>query len=162
MQIYKRMDIGTAKIFPDDYPGIAHYMLDIVEPNENFSVAEYKLKAEEIIEKLHNEGKRAIVAGGTGLYINSLIYPLSFGDKDGDSALREKLNIELSMNGAGYLHDKLRKIDPESADRIHPNNTRRVILALEIAESGSNMSAKKDNLEPIRDFIMVGLQMPRE
>jgi tRNA dimethylallyltransferase len=162
MQIYRRMDIGTAKIRPEDYPGIAHYMLDIVEPQENFSVAEYKLQAEEIIDKLQVEGKSAIVAGGTGLYINSLIYPLSFGDKDGDSKLRDKLNAELSLKGALFLHDKLRGIDPESADRIHPNNTRRVIRALEIAESGSNMSARKDNLEPIRDFMMVGLQMPRE
>jgi tRNA dimethylallyltransferase len=155
------MDIGTAKIGKDEFRGVKHYMLDIIEPDREFSVAEYKEQAEEAIDEIIKSGKIPVITGGTGLYIDSLIYPFSYGGAEKNEELRAELNLELAEHGAEYIHNKLKEIDPETAGRLHPNNTRRVIRAIEIASSGITMSEKKDIRKPIRDYIMAGLNLER-
>lgn len=163
MQIYKEMNIGTAKTLPSEFAGIPYYLTDIVSPSESFSVAEYKLLADKAIDEIISLKKYPIAVGGTGLYINSLIYPMSFGKSEKNEELRNKLNLELSEYGAEFIHNKLRALDPVSAERLHKNDTRRVIRAIEIAQDGKNtMTENKDEMSPIRDYIMIGLDIPRE
>lgn len=162
MQIYREMDVGTAKIMPDDYQGIDHYMLDIIDPNQEFSVAEYRILAEEAIDDACSKGRQPIITGGTGLYIDSLLYPMSYGKSERNDMLRAELNRELDLMGAEYIHGKLRQINPEAADRLHPNNTRRVIRAIEIALSNKTQADIKDSREPIRDYLMIGLNIDRK
>lgn len=131
MQIYKYMNIGTAKVSEAEMQGIKHHMIDIVEPSCEFSVSEYAQQAKPIIDNLCGVGKIPVIAGGTGLYVQSLLYPLTFStDKNED--IRNQLLNELELYGAEYLHSQLEKVDPEDAKKIHPNNTKRLIRALEI------------------------------
>jgi tRNA dimethylallyltransferase len=132
MQIYRGLDIGTAKESIDRRKEIAHSMIDIVDFTQSFSVAEYAEQAKTAIMRAISRGKLPIVVGGTGLYFESLIYPMSFASAPKDDRLRDKLNEELKCYGAEYLHDKLKALDCESAEKLHPNDTKRVIRALEI------------------------------
>ena len=132
MQIYKKMNIGTAKASIDEMDGITHHMMDFVEPDDNYSVSEYVSSTREIITDIISRGKTPIIVGGTGLYIESLIYPYTLGGIQSDSKIREELDLELASRGARALHDDLTKIDPVDAAKIHPNNTRRLLRALEI------------------------------
>ncbi|MCT4585440.1 MAG: tRNA (adenosine(37)-N6)-dimethylallyltransferase MiaA [Peptostreptococcaceae bacterium] len=136
MQIYKHMDIGTAKVTKEEMDGIKHYMIDEVMPDEEFSVSKFQKKTMEYIRKIHNEGKIPILTGGTGLYLNSIIYDMDFSKTKGDNTLRLKLQNEYEEHGKDYLYDKLLKLDKESAQNIHKNNVKRVIRALEIALNG--------------------------
>ena len=163
MQIYKGLDIGTAKEQRAVRDKIPHKLIDVVDAGEEFSVAEYAEMAKLEIEKAQNDGKLPIVVGGTGLYFDALIYPMSFANTIKNPKLREELSDELSAKGAEYLHAKLESLDPKTAERLHPNDTKRVIRALEIIlTTGKTLEENKDsnNLQT-SNVIMIGLNTDR-
>ena len=140
MQIYKNMDIGTAKPNPEERQGIEHHMIDIINPDEDFSVAEFQKLAKNIIDDLVSNEKLPIIVGGTGLYVNSLIYDMDFTKSVSNWQLRKELQDEAESMGNEYVHNKLKAINPDLASRIHPNNIRRVIRAIEVYyETGGTM-----------------------
>ena len=131
-QIFKNMDIGTAKITKDEMDWVKHHMIDIIEPNIEYSVWEFKQEAEKIINKLFSENKIPVLAWWTGLYIDSLIYDFNIPKVPADWKLREKLELEAKNFGNEFLYKKLQKLDPDYAKTLHPNNVQYVIRALEI------------------------------
>jgi len=131
MQVYKYMDIGSAKIRPEEMDGIPHYLIDQLEPDEEFHVVRFQQLAKAAIEEIYAKGKIPIVVGGTGFYIQALLYDIDFTENDEDTKYREELEMLVEEKGAKYLHDMLRAVDPASADSIHANNLKRVIRALE-------------------------------
>jgi tRNA dimethylallyltransferase len=135
MQIYKGMDIGTAKVKPDEMDGIPHHLLDIKEPCEPFSVVEFQRLCRALIADISARGRLPIIVGGTGLYIQAAIYDYQFSDAPSDEAYRRALRQLAAEQGAEALHRQLEVVDPESAARIHPHNVRRVIRALEVYHS---------------------------
>ena len=132
MQIYKYMNIGTAKPTAEEMDGVAHHMLDIISPDEPFSVAQYAQLAHSVIRSIHTAGKLPIMAGGTGLYIDNVVQNLQLAQAQTDFALRDRLTALSKEKGNLYLHETLRAVDPEAADTIHPGNVRRVVRALEV------------------------------
>ena len=133
MQIYRRMDIGTAKPTVEEMDGIPHHMLDVAEPTENFSVARYQEMAEECIADIHSRGKRALLVGGTGLYLRALRTPMAMGDVSADEGIRAELEaLAATENGKQQLHDMLAEVDPETAARLHLNDVRRAVRAMEV------------------------------
>lgn len=132
MQIYKYMDIGSAKISQSETRGIKHHMIDIIEPSREFSVAEYKIMAEECINNIINRGKLPILVGGTGLYINSIICNYNFSNVDRDEDYRKYLQQLAYEKGKDYVHSLLKDVDEESYNRLFPNDLKRVIRALEV------------------------------
>ena len=132
MQIYKGMDIGTAKPTAEEMQGIVHHLIDIINPNEEFSCADYANLAKQKIDEVYDRKKLPIFCGGTGLYIDNVISNTSFSEAGKDETFRLSLSMEAELFGAVYLHQKLAEIDPEAAEAIHPNNIPRVIRALEI------------------------------
>lgn len=142
MQIYRRMDIGTAKPTAAERGLVPHHMLDIVDPNAGFSVAEYVTQAHETIRQIIDRGHIPMLVGGTGLYLRGLSLPMDYGGLPSDPAVRAALQAQLDENGAESLHARLASVDPVTAARLHPNDTRRVIRALEIHQlTGQPMSA---------------------
>lgn len=135
MQIYKYMDIGTAKVSKDDMKGINHHLIDFLDPATEFSVYDYKEMASQVISELNDENKLPIIAGGTGLYINSLVYDLNFSPIAPNKVLREKYDRIFVEEGSVGLYERLIKIDSESAGNIDPNNHQRLMRALEVTES---------------------------
>ncbi len=132
MQVYKYMDIGTAKVTEEEMGGVCHYLIDVLEPDCDFNVALFKEMGKEALEKIYAKGKIPIVAGGTGFYIQALLYDIDFTKEcTKDDSYRKKLGEIAGEKGADYLHDMLRAVDPKSADLIHANNVKRVIRALE-------------------------------
>jgi len=166
MQIYRKMDIGTAKPTMEERRGIPHHMIDIVDPDEEFSVAQFKSAADSCIREIIGRGKVPIVAGGTGLYINSLVYNISFSDTTSDWDYREELSELALKQGPQVLHKMLEEIDPESARTIHPNNVKRVIRALEVYKTtGKPISAHKEvsrEIPPPYDYKIFGLELSRD
>jgi len=160
------MDIGTAKPTPQEMKGIPHHLIDIVDPGEEFSVAQFQQLANAAIKEIVKRGKLPIVAGGTGLYVNSLIYSMDFTEADEDQVFRENMKALALERGKEYLHQRLYEIDPETALRLHPNDTRRIIRALEIYHlTGKPMSHYRQNLEETRKpyhTIIIGLTMNRD
>ena len=141
MQIYKHMDIGSAKIMPEEMQGIKHYLIDEFEPDEEFHVVRFVERAKQCLEEIYADGKIPIIAGGTGFYIQALLYDIDFTEQEGDPAYRASLEQLAVKKGADYLHGMLRTVDPASADAIHANNIKRVIRALEFYHlSGSRIS----------------------
>lgn len=132
MQIYKYMDIGSAKVTKDEMQDVPHYLIDIVEPHENFNVSEYKKMAEENIDAISGKGKLPMLVGGTGLYINSLIYNYDFTEAGNDEEYRTYLQHLAQTKGKEYVHNLLRDVDIESYNRLYPNDLKRVIRALEV------------------------------
>ena len=132
MQIYKHMDIGSAKISTDDMQQIPHHLIDIIEPSEKFSVSDFKNLAENYISEITSRKKLPILAGGTGLYINSLIYNYDFTDAAKDESYRDELQNLAETNGKEYVHSLLKNIDALSYNRLYPNDLKRVIRALEV------------------------------
>lgn len=163
MQIYKRMNIGTAKISIEEMDGVVHHLIDIVEPNEEFSVGEYSFRANELIGDIASRGKVPIVVGGTGLYIDSILYPMSFGGCK-NIAIRKSLEEDCEKYGKEYMHALLREIDPLDAEKIHPNNVKRVLRALEIykttGERKSDMQISQRKLQ--YDCCMTVLDIARD
>lgn len=135
VQVYKYMDIGSAKVMPEDMQGIKHYLIDILDPKEKFNIYEFKKAAAKAIDEIYSKGKIPIIAGGTGFYIQSILYDIDFSDEaDCDNTIREKYENLAREKGNEYVHNLLRQIDSESADLIHANNLKRVIRALEYYE----------------------------
>jgi len=165
MQIYKYMDIGTAKPNKSILKAIKHHMIDIVEPSENFDVIQYSKLATKIILDVFKRGKIPILMGGSGLYISSIINPLFAGPAK-NSEYREILEEEAKLHGKKYLYDKLSKIDPVSASKIKPNDLRRIIRALEVFKStGKTISylQKKDfNENPKFKYNIMGFKRDRK
>lgn len=131
MQIYKYMNIGTAKPTNEEREMAVHHLVDFLEPDEDFSVADYTELAHKVIADIDSRGKIAVISGGTGLYINSVINDITFGEMDSDNELREKLQKIAEEKGGEYLLEMLADFDAESAHRLHPNNIRRIIRAIE-------------------------------
>ena len=162
MQIYKYMDIGSAKITIDEMQGVKHYLVDEVTPDYVFSVSEFQKRADDYIQKINKDNKKVLVTGGTGLYLNSLIYNMDFAKSDANNELREKLRIELEENGIDYMHNKLKELDPEAAQRIHKNNTKRVIRALEVCLSGEKMNYFSKDLKFNEKYNPIIIVLNRE
>lgn len=146
MQVYRYMDIGSAKIMPEEMQGVPHYLIDFLMPDAEFNVVKFQEYAKEALEKIYANGQIPIVAGGTGFYIQALLYDIDFTAEEEDSAYRKKLEEAASIYGNAYLHERLRQVDAASADAIHPNNVKRVIRALEFFEkSGKKISEHNEN-----------------
>ena len=141
MQVYRHMDIGSAKVMPEEMDGVRHYLIDEFEPDEEFHVVKFVERAKEHLEEIYAEGKIPIIAGGTGFYIQALLYDIDFTEQECDEAYRAELEQLAAEKGADYLHNMLREVDPASADAIHANNIKRVIRALEFYHlSGKRIS----------------------
>jgi tRNA dimethylallyltransferase len=128
------MDIGTAKITPEEMAGVPHYLINELEPEEEFNVVRFQQMAKEAMECIYQKGKLPILVGGTGFYIQAVLYDIDFTENDTDSPYRKELEQLVEEKGVLYLHDMLKRIDPASAEAIHPNNSKRVIRALEYAK----------------------------
>lgn len=145
MQVYKYMNIGTAKPTLEEMSGICHHMIDIIAPDENFSVYDYTERARKIIKDCFSRNKNVIVAGGTGLYIDHLIYNIQLSKESGDKTIRENLEKRADAEGIEKLYEELKSIDPASCEKIHINNIKRVIRALEVYYStGKTMSEQNE------------------
>lgn len=131
MQVYKHMDIGSAKIKPEEMEGVIHHLVDVLEPHEEFHVVRFQEMAKQAMEEIYKRGHIPIVVGGTGFYIQALLYDIDFTEDNGDDAYRKELEAFAKEKGAEPLHEMLEKVDPESAKEIHANNVKRVIRALE-------------------------------
>ena len=132
MQVYKGMDIGSAKISTDEMQGIKHYLIDILDPKEDFNIALFKEYAKNAIESINAADKIPIVVGGTGFYIQALLYDIDFNESASeDSTIRDELTLLVKEKGNEYVHDMLKIVDIKSANDIHPNNIKRVIRAIE-------------------------------
>ena len=141
MQVYRHMDIGSAKILPEEMKGVKHYLIDVLNPEEEFNVAVFQKMAKDAMVEIYKRGRIPIVVGGTGFYIQALLYDIDFKKQDVDTAYRKKLETYAKEHGAQALHDRLREADPKSADAIHANNVKRVIRALEYYhETGTKIS----------------------
>lgn len=164
MQIYKYMDIGSAKVTKEEMDGVIHYMIDEVTPDVPFSVSEFQMRSEKYIEEINKKGKNVLITGGTGLYLNSLIYNMDFAKSNANNEIREKLEQELAENGIDYMHEKLRGLDEEAANRIHKNNTKRVIRAIEVCMSGQKMNDFSKDLRYNEKYkpIIIVLNRDRE
>lgn len=165
MQIYRGMDIGTAKITPEEMDGVPHHLIDIKEPTEGFSVAEYQTLVREKITEIQSRGKMPILVGGTGLYVQSVLYDFQFTKQEINDEARDAYYKELEQLGPEAMHAKLADIDPAAAAEIHPNNTRRVIRALEMAElAGVSRAEEQFNRGDIAlyNHLIIGMDMERE
>lgn len=163
-QIYRQMDIGTAKPTPEEQRTARHHLIDCVDISQPFSVADYQSLADTAIADIQNRDKRVLLVGGAGLYFRAVVDGL-FEGPGADPALRKRLEEEATQFGVDVLHKRLQTCDPESADRIHPNNLVRVIRALEVHElTGTPMSKLQQQWQPEKQrypFIAFGLTMPR-
>lgn len=165
MQVYKGLDIGTAKITPEEMQNIPHHLFDIKEPTESFSVAEYQSCVRAKIDEIQAKGKLPIIVGGTGLYIQSVLYDYQFTEDQVNEEIRKAYYDELERVGPEKMHEKLQGLDPDSAKIIHPNNTRRVIRAIEIAEHSSTQKSAESHNQgtiPMYRHLIVGLDINRE
>lgn len=165
MQIYKYMDIGTAKVKPEEMEGISHYLIDVVYPDEEFTVADFKYHAEKYIKKINAADKVPIVVGGSGLYLNSIVYELGFTKIKKNEEFRKKCEELAHKYGVEYLYNKLKQIDPITSSKISPNDTKRIIRALEVYnETGKPMSYFNKNFREKTDkynLLMIGLNTDR-
>ena len=131
LQVYRGMDIGTAKVTREEMDGVNHYLIDVIEPEDEFSVAVFKEMAESAIKEIYQKGKVPIITGGTGFYIQAVLFGIDFdSDDDNNQEYRRKLQQLVNDKGKEYVHFLLKEKDPESAMSIHPNNTQRVIRSL--------------------------------
>ncbi|SER58965.1 tRNA (adenosine(37)-N6)-dimethylallyltransferase MiaA [Salipaludibacillus aurantiacus] len=164
MQVYRGMDIGTAKITEKEMRGIPHHLVNIKKPDETFSVADFQNEAKNCIASIHKKRKVPFLVGGTGLYVNAVIYDYQFTDASEDPAFRSELEAFAEENGNEALHNRLKEVDPVSYRELHPNNRRRVIRALEVyrltgkplRERGTEQAASP------YDTVVIGLTMDRE
>lgn len=161
MLVYKGMDIGTAKPTAEELALVPHHLVDILPPDASFSVVDFKQQAERLITEITARGHLPIIAGGTGLYIKALLEGYAFNEAEEDSELRQALEREAKEQGAQALHDRLRKLAPQEAERIHPNNVRRVIRALESALQGESVN-QYGAAEMPYNALVIGLNMDRQ
>ena len=141
MQVYKYMNIGSAKIRPEEMQGVRHYLVDVLDPREEFHVARYQQMAKEAMDEIYRNGQLPIVVGGTGFYIQALLKDIDFDESSGELPCRKELEETARREGGAVLYERLKQVDPESAEAIHPNNVKRVIRALEFyQETGQPIS----------------------
>ncbi|PPA71977.1 tRNA (adenosine(37)-N6)-dimethylallyltransferase MiaA [Jeotgalibacillus proteolyticus] len=165
MQIYRTLDIGTAKISPSEMNGIPHHLLDIKNPDESFSVAEFQQLVREKINEINTRGKLPVLVGGTGLYVQAVLFDYQFAGEGKNEEIRTSLEEEAEKKGIMSLYDRLSAIDPKTAETIHPNNQRRVIRALEVYYSTGKTPAEwqaAQKKESVYDHHVIGLTMERE
>lgn len=165
MQIYKHMDIGTAKPAADEMKGVKHHMIDIIEPNESFSVARFSEMARECIDDILLRGKTPVLCGGTGLYFDSTINNINFIQMDTDEEYRKDLESAAKEFGNAYVYEILKSVDEKAAESIHPNNLKRVIRALEIYKTTGKKKSELDKeqlSEPLYEPEITGLMRDRE
>ena len=165
MQIYRHMNIGSAKPSTEEQAGIPHHMIDVADPAMSFTAADYKSAAEQCLEDILSRGRLPILVGGTGLYFDALLFDRDFSGASGDSALRKRLEAIAAEEGNDALHAMLRAQDPEAADRIHLNNVRRVVRALELLETTGAATPAFDSApvpNPRFNFILLGLTDHRQ
>lgn len=161
--IYKGLNIGTAKPTKEEMRGVKHHLIDVTEPDCSFSVSDYMQLVEPIIDNLLSSSKIPVVCGGTGFYINSLLFNFSYGNTAADNGVRERYNKILQEKGKDYIYEQLKTVDPATAAKLHPNDTKRVIRALEIYElSGKRKSEINDDMISKRDYLAVAIDYPRE
>ncbi|MDD1504420.1 tRNA (adenosine(37)-N6)-dimethylallyltransferase MiaA [Lysinibacillus sp. CNPSo 3705] len=167
MQVYRGLDIGTAKITEEEMEGVPHHLLSFKEPTESFSVADYQKLVRAKIAEIQACGKLPIIVGGSGLYVQAVLYDFQFTEEQVDEVARKAYYAELEKLGPEAMHAKLKKLDPQTAETIHPNNTRRVIRALEMIElSGVSKASEAQNRGevPLYNHVIIGLgqNMSRE
>lgn len=170
MQVYRRMDIGTAKVRPEEMEDIPHYMIDVLEPTEGCNISWFKEQVTRHIEEISNRGKVPILVGGTGFYLNAILFDTQFEETDTDLSYRQSLEKEVRTNGADSLHKRLQEVDPVSAEAIHANNVKRVIRALEyfhqtgvpISKHNEKERKKREALTSPYDYTFFALDMDRE
>ena len=163
MLVYKGLDIGTAKPTEEEKTGIKHHLIDVAEPTESFSVSDYEKLVLPVVERLLSKGKTPIICGGTGFYINAILYKSGFGGSGADEKVRLYYEKLLTERGKEYLHAILKEKDPESAEKLHCNDVKRVIRALEIFDvTGKKKSAQADKPIPRFSFKAFSVDFPRE
>lgn len=163
MLVYQGLDIGTAKPSEEERADVKHHLIDVVSPTENFSVSDYEKAALPIVRELLSRGKTPVICGGTGFYINSILYKSQFGNVGANAEVREKYETICRERGKEYLHALLREKDPESAEILHENDVKRVIRALEIYDvTGIPKSQQKDTPVSRFEFVAVSVDYPRE
>ena len=166
MQVYRHMDIGTAKIRQEEMRGIPHYLVDEFEPNEEFNVMIFQKRVKEYLKDIYARHKIPILVGGTGFYIQAVLYDIAFTENQGDDHFRREMQQLAKTEGEKVLHEKLRQVDPESAESIHPNNVKRVIRALEYYHFTGEKFSVHNEVERQRQspyqFLYVVLNMDRE
>ncbi len=141
MQVYRGMDIGSAKISREEMNGVRHYLVDVLEPEEEFNVVKFQHLAKQAAEEIYSRNKIPVVVGGTGFYIQALLYDIDFTENDGDMTLRRELEKTAEEKGTEYLHQLLQQVDTQAARDLHPNNVKRVIRALEFyRQTGQKIS----------------------
>ncbi|MBQ9273112.1 MAG: tRNA (adenosine(37)-N6)-dimethylallyltransferase MiaA [Mogibacterium sp.] len=163
IQLYKYMDIGSAKPSKQAMEEIPHHLYSIEDPSVNMTVAQYRKIALEAIDEILSRGKTPIVCGGTGLYLNSILYDMDFGSAPDDEGRREELEQLARERGGEYMHEYLEGLDPDAASRIHPNNIRKMIRAIEAYEYGKGIKSLADcPLNPDYDFKFYAVTMERQ
>ena len=155
MQVYKYMDIGSAKIMPEEMDGVRHYLVDELDPSDEFHVVRFVEMAKQALKEITANGQIPIVVGGTGFYIQALLYDIDFTEQECDSAYRRQLEELTETRGNHYLHEMLKAVDPASAEAIHENNRKRVIRALEFYhESGERISEHNRRIDARVDVMV--------
>lgn len=166
MQVYRGMDIGTAKIKPSEMQGVQHHLIGIVDPTDTFSAATYQKLAQKLIADISSRGHLPLLVGGTGLYIRAVLENYNFSQPSLDANLRQELRCLLKDNGTLALYKRLQKIDPLAATRIHPHDQRRVLRALEVVlQTGTSIvewEAQERTKPPLYNQVIIGLTMDRE
>ncbi len=169
MQIYENLDVGTAKVTEEEAQGIKHHIIDVCKVQDKFSVADFKAMCYDKIKDIRSRGKNVIIAGGTGLYVNAVVYNMNFDEEETDTELRKELQNIANENGNEFLHNMLKEIDPESAASIHMNNVKRVIRAIEMAKNAKlksvHMNEEKERLKQeksIYNFSVFCIEQDRE
>ncbi len=169
MQIYRGLNVGTAKVTKEEAQGIPHHLIDICNIDENFSVAEFKQMCYDKIEEIRSRGKNVIIAGGTGLYVNAVVYNMNFNEENVDLEYRKKLENIAKEKGNDYLHSILENLDPITAKQIHKNNVKRVIRAIEMAQNvklkSTHMVEEEERIKKEKskyDFLIFCINQERE
>ncbi|MFO7820256.1 MAG: tRNA (adenosine(37)-N6)-dimethylallyltransferase MiaA [Halanaerobacter sp.] len=166
MQIYKGMDIGTAKASHKERERVPHHLIDCIEPDEEFSVADFQTEVDELIPAIDERGKLPMLVGGTGLYVKAVIQGFIFPDMETDWELRDRLEAEAEEKGTEHVHDKLKEIDPKLADKLHPNDLRRVIRGIEVyrktGKTTTHFKEKAKERPPRYNAVKIGLKRERE
>lgn len=166
MQVYKYMDIGSAKIMPEEMNGVTHHLVDVLDPTDDFNVVKFQKMAKDALAQIYDNGHIPIIVGGTGFYIQALLYDIDFTESDNDTELRHQLELYAKEQGNIALHEKLQAVDPEAAKAIHPNNVKRVIRAIEYyqqtGEKISEHNEKERKKESPYDFYYFVLTDDRD
>lgn len=165
MQVYKGMDIGTAKILREEMQGVSHHLLDIKEPDEEYSAADFKIHVQELVQEISEKGRLPIIVGGSGLYIQAALFDYNFPDIKRDEEHTVQLEKQVQEEGIEKIYKRLQQVDPKQAEKIHPNNHRRVIRALEIYETTGKSKSEwemEQTFESPYNIIFIGLEMERK